>query len=92
VARLAKEAIARPVGQRNADPDVAQIEVELEDAINATGLGPMGLGGDITTLAVHIETAHTHITLNPVAVNTQCWPARRARARIYPSGEVEFGY
>jgi fumarate hydratase subunit alpha/L(+)-tartrate dehydratase alpha subunit len=92
VARLAKEAIARPVGQRNADPDVAQIEVELEDAINATGLGPMGLGGDITTLAVHIETAHTHITLNPVAVNTQCWPARRARARVYPSGEVEFGY
>ena len=92
VARLAKEAIARPVGQRNSDPDVAQIEVELEDAINATGLGAMGLGGDITTLAVHIETAHTHITLNPVAVNTQCWPARRARAWIYPSGEVEFGY
>ena len=92
VARLAKEAIARPVGQRNADPDVAQIEVELEDAINATGLGAMGLGGDITTLAVHIETAHTHITLNPVAVNTQCWPARRARAKVYPSGEVEFGY
>ena len=92
VARLAKEAIARPVGQRNADPEVAQIEVELEDAINATGLGPMGLGGDITTLAVHIETAHTHITLNPVAVNTQCWPARRARARVYPSGEVEYGY
>jgi fumarate hydratase subunit alpha/L(+)-tartrate dehydratase alpha subunit len=92
VARLAKEAIARPVGQRNADPDVAQIEVELEDAINATGLGPMGLGGDITTLAVHIETAHTHITLNPVAVNTQCWPARRARAKVYPNGEVEFGY
>jgi fumarate hydratase subunit alpha/L(+)-tartrate dehydratase alpha subunit len=92
VTRLAKEAIARPVGQRNADPDVAQIEVELEDAINATGLGPMGLGGDITTLAVHIETAHTHITLNPVAVNTQCWPARRARAKVYPNGEVEFGF
>lgn len=92
VTRLAKEAIARPVGQRNADPDVAQIEVELEDAINATGIGPMGLGGDITTLAVHIETAHTHITLNPVAVNTQCWPARRARARVYPNGDVEFGY
>jgi len=92
VARLAKEAIARPVGQRNADPDVAQIEVELEDAINATGLGPMGLGGDITTLAVHIETAHTHITLNPVAVNTQCWPARRARAKVFPDGSVEYGY
>jgi fumarate hydratase subunit alpha/L(+)-tartrate dehydratase alpha subunit len=92
VARLAKEAIARPVGQRNADPDVARMEIELEDAINATGLGPMGLGGDITTLAVHIETAHTHITLNPVAVNTQCWPARRARATVYPDGNVEYGY
>ena len=92
VMRLAKEAIARPVGQRNQDPDVAEMEVELEEAINATGIGPMGLGGDITTLAVHIETAHTHITQNPVAVNTQCWPARRARARIYPNGEVEYGY
>ena len=92
VTRLAKEAIARPVGQRNTDPDVAQIEVELEDAINATGIGPMGLGGDITTLAVHIETAHTHITLNPVAVNTQCWPARRARAKVFPDGNVEYGY
>ncbi len=92
VTRLAKEAIARPVGQRNPDPDVAEMEIELEDAINATGIGPMGLGGDITTLAVHIETAHTHITLNPVAVNTQCWPARRARAKLYPDGSVEYGY
>ncbi len=92
VTRLAKEAIARPVGQRNPDPDVAEMEIELEDAINATGIGPMGLGGDITTLAVHIETAHTHITLNPVAVNTQCWPARRARAKVYPDGSVEYGY
>ena len=92
VMRLAKEAIARPVGQRNQDPEVAKMEVELEEAINATGIGPQGLGGDITTLAVHIETAHTHITQNPVAVNTQCWPARRSRARIFPDGKVEYGY
>jgi fumarate hydratase subunit alpha len=92
VMRLAKEAIARPVGQRNPDPEIAKMEQELEDAINATGSGPMGLGGDVSTLAVHIETAHTHITLNPVAINTQCWPARRARARIYPDGRVEYGY
>jgi fumarate hydratase subunit alpha/L(+)-tartrate dehydratase alpha subunit len=92
VMRLAKEAIARPVGQRNPDPVIAKMEQELEDAINATGSGPMGLGGDVSTLAVHIETAHTHITLNPVAINTQCWPARRARARIYPDGRVEYGY
>ncbi len=92
VMRLAKEAIARPVGQRNEDPEIALMEKELEDAINATGIGPMGLGGDVSTLGVHIEMAFTHITQNPVAVNTQCWPARRARARIHPDGRIEYGY
>ena len=92
VSKLAKDAILRPVGQRNPDPQVAAMEEELEEAINATGRGPMGLGGDISTLAVHIETAYTHITQNPVAVNTQCWPARRARAIVHPDGTVEYGY
>ncbi|BEQ15138.1 fumarate hydratase [Desulfoferula mesophila] len=92
VMRLAKEAIARPVGQRSEDPEIAKMEEELEEAINATGIGPMGLGGDISTLAVHIEWAYTHITQNPVAVNTQCWPARRARATIHPDGKVEYGF
>ena len=92
VGKLAKDAILRPVGQRHPDPEIAAIEVELEDAINASGVGAMGLGGDVTTLAVHIETAYTHITQNPVAVNTQCWPARRARAIIHPDGAVEYGY
>jgi len=89
---LAKKALTRPVGSKNPDPEVAQMEEELLAAINGTGIGPMGLGGETTTLAVHIETAYTHITQNPVAVNTQCWPARRARAKIYANGEVEFGY
>lgn len=92
VMKLAKDAIARPVGQRNPDPMLAEMEIELEEAINATGRGPMGLGGDVSCLAVHIESAYTHITQNPVAVNTQCWPARRARAIIKPSGEVTYGY
>jgi len=92
VMRLAKEAIARPLGRRNPDPEIAALEQELEEAINATGIGPMGLGGDVSTLGVHIEMAYTHITQNPVAVNTQCWPARRARARIYPDGRTEYGY
>lgn len=92
VMKLAKEAIARPVGQRHKDPQIAEMEIELEEAINSMGRGPMGLGGDITCLAVHIESAFTHITQNPIAVNTQCWPARRARARIYPDGRVEYGY
>jgi len=92
VVKLSKEAIARPVGQRHHDPEIAKMEKELEDAINATGIGPMGLGGDVSTLAVHIETAYTHITQNPIAINTQCWPARRARAKIYPDGRVEYGF
>lgn len=92
VMKLAKDAILRPVGLRNPDPVIAEMEEELEDAINATGRGPMGLGGDISTLAVHIESAYTHITQNPVAVNTQCWPARRSRAVIHPDGQVEYGY
>ena len=92
VAKLAKDAILRPVGQRHPDPDIAALEEQLEEAINATGRGPMGLGGDVSTLAVHIETAYTHITCNPVAVNTQCWPARRARAIIRPDGAVTYGY
>jgi fumarate hydratase subunit alpha/L(+)-tartrate dehydratase alpha subunit len=92
VTALAKKAIARPVGSRNPDPLFAKMEEELEDAINSLGSGPMGLGGDTSTLAVHIEWAHTHITQNPVAVNTQCWPARRARAKIWADGKVEYGF
>lgn len=92
VGKLAKEAIARPVGSHNHDPFFAKMEDELYEAINSLGFGPMGLGGVVSTLAVHIEWAYTHITLNPVAVNTQCWPARRARAKIYPDGKVEYGF
>lgn len=92
VMKLAKEAIARPVGQRHQDPQIAEMEEELEEAINSMDRGPMGLGGKITTLGVHIETAYTHITQNPIAINTQCWPARRSRAKIYPDGRVEYGY
>ena len=92
VTKLAKEAIARPVGSHNHDPLFAKMEDELYEAINSLGIGPMGLGGAVTTLAVHIEWAHTHITQNPVAVNTQCWPARRARGKIYPNGKVEYGF
>lgn len=92
VMALAKKALTRPVGSRNPDPYFSKMEEELEDAINSTGIGPMGLGGVNTTLAVHIEWAYTHITQNPVAVNTQCWPARRARAKIWSDGRVEYGF
>jgi len=87
---LAKEAIARPVGSRNPDPLVAQLEDELYELLNETGIGPMGLGGDVTVLQCHIEHADTHMTLNPVAVNYQCWAARRATAHIAADGTIDY--
>src|SRR6476619_432821 len=87
---LAKEAIARPVGTRNPDPLVARLEDELYGLLNETGIGPMGLGGDVTVLQCHIEHADTHMTLNPVAVNYQCWAARRASAHIAADGSVVY--
>ncbi|GAC1308378.1 MAG: fumarate hydratase [Vulcanimicrobiaceae bacterium] len=89
---LAKKATLRPVGDRHPDPATAALEVELLDAINRTGIGPMGLGGDLTALDLHIETAWTHITLNPVAVNMQCWRGERRRAKIYADGTYVVGY
>src|SRR5439155_20258356 len=65
---LAKEAIARPIGTRNHGPHVAKLEEELYELLNETGIGPMGLGGDVTVLNCHIEHAGPIITLNPVAV------------------------
>jgi tartrate/fumarate subfamily iron-sulfur-dependent hydro-lyase alpha chain len=87
---LAKEAIARPVGTRNEDPVVAKLEEELTELLNETGIGPMGLGGDVTVLHCHVEHADTHMTLNPVAVNYQCWAARRATAHIAADGTVDY--
>ena len=87
---LAKEAIARPVGTHNQDPLVAELETELYELLNETGIGPMGLGGDVTVLSVHVEHADTHMTLNPVAVNYQCWAARRASAHVAADGSVEY--
>lgn len=69
---LSKKALLRHVGEQNADPFYAQMEADLLRAINATGLGPQGLGGDTTALAVCIETAPCHIASLPVAVNIEC--------------------
>jgi len=90
--KRAKEAIWRPIGSSHPDSTIAALEAELLEAVNATGIGPMGLGGDTTALAVQIEYAHTHITQNPVAVTLQCWRGERAMARIYQDGRVEHGW
>jgi len=88
---LAKIAATRPLGSRCEDPEGAKLEAALGEAVNLLGVGPQGLGGDSTAFAVHVETAATHITMNPVAVNMQCHSARRARATFRPSG-VEYGF
>jgi fumarate hydratase subunit alpha len=71
-ALIAKRALLRPVGQSHPDPAVARLEQELLREVNRTGVGPQGLGGRVTALAVHIETYPTHIGSLPVAVNLQC--------------------
>jgi fumarate hydratase subunit alpha/L(+)-tartrate dehydratase alpha subunit len=90
-AHLAKLAATRPLGTACDDPEGAKLEKELSAAVNSLGIGPQGLGGDSTAFAVHVETAATHITMNPVAVNIQCHSARRARATFTPAG-VEIGF
>ena len=91
-AALAKKAVLRPLGTHSDDAVIAAIEDELFAAANELGIGPMGLGGRNTVLGVNIEHAHTHITQNPVAVNLQCWAARRASALVTPEGAVSYGF
>ena len=88
---LSKVAATRPLGSRCSDREGAKLEEALTAAVNQLGVGPQGLGGDSTSFAVHVETAATHITMNPVAVNMQCHSARRARATFTPAG-IEYGY
>lgn len=88
---LAKIAATRALGSRCGDAEGAKLEAELSQAVNSLGIGPQGLGGNATAFAVHVETAATHITMNPVAVNIQCHSARRATATFTPKG-VELGF
>ncbi len=75
---LAKKALLRKVGQAHPQAEVAQLEGETLAEINRLGIGPQGLGGRVTALAVHIETHPTHIGALPIAVNIQCHAARHA--------------
>ncbi len=81
-AQLAKKALTRPSGEPNPDPGLADLERDLLDAINATGIGPAGYGGTQTALAVHLESFPTHIAAFPVAVNLDCHSHRTASAQL----------
>ncbi|WP_031514601.1 fumarate hydratase [Desulfofalx alkaliphila] len=73
---MAKEALLRDIGSVNPQRDLAQLEDELLEEINKLGIGPQGLGGRTTALAVHIKTFGTHIASLPVAVNLNCHASR----------------
>lgn len=77
-ALMAKHSLLRTLGEANPDPALAALEKELLERINALGIGPMGLGGCVTALAVHIESHPCHIASLPVAVNIECHSHRHA--------------
>ena len=79
---LSKKALCRNLQQRNGDEFYAKLEEDLLERINALGLGPQGLGGDTTALAVLVETAPCHIASLPVAVNIECHSHRHKQAVI----------
>jgi fumarate hydratase subunit alpha len=88
--KLAKATLLKPLNQPNPNPELAKLEQELREAVNSTGIGPMGLGGKTTVLDVKVDYAHRHPASYPVAVVVQCWAARRASARIHSDGKVEY--
>lgn len=88
--KLAKKALLRPLNEPNSNPELARLEKELLEVVNMTGIGPMGLGGKITALRVHVDYAFRHTASFPAAVAFNCWAARKASARIYSDGTVEY--
>lgn len=87
-AKMAKDAMLRPFGTVNPEPILKDMEERLLHAVNATGFGPMGTGGDSTAMAVHVNYASGH-GFTPVAVCFNCWINRRRSARIFNDGRVE---
>jgi fumarate hydratase subunit alpha len=77
---LAKKSLLRKVGRHNPDPEVADLEKEIFQRVNALGIGPQGYGGTMTALGVNIETFPAHIASMPLAVNLQCHAARHKEA------------
>jgi fumarate hydratase subunit alpha len=81
-ALLAKKSLLRSLGSKNPDPELDQLETELLAEINKLGIGPQGLGGRTTSLAVHVLMMPCHIASFPLAVNIQCHAQRHKEAVI----------
>ena len=87
--KLGKKAILRKIGSKHPIPEAAALEAELLERVNETGVGPMGVGGATTCLAVHVEYAHRHPASLPLGILVQCWADRRAQVRLKADGSAE---
>lgn len=90
VNKLAKDAVMRPLDKRHPEKMIAKLEDELFTLVNELGIGPMGLGGKTTCLAVNIEYGNTGTYILPVAVKIGCWAVHRKTARLYNDGTIEY--
>ncbi|WP_250676029.1 fumarate hydratase [Paraclostridium ghonii] len=81
-AQIAKKSLLRDIGEHNEDENIKELEIEILKEINNLGIGPQGLGGNTTALAVNIETFPTHIAGLPVVVNINCHAARHKKVII----------
>ena len=89
--QLGKQAAClRVVGDRNPDPKIAELEMELKELGNSIGMGAMGFVGSSMVVDCHVEVGHTHTGGMPVSIHTFCLSSRRATARIYADGSIEY--
>jgi len=89
--RLGKEACSlRIVGERNPDPEIAKLELELTKLGNSIGMGPMGYIGNSMVVDCNIEIGFTHTGGMPMSIHTFCLSSRRSSARIFFNNEVEY--
>ena len=80
----------RPLNEPNPDSMMRELEAELLESINSLGIGPMGMGGRTTALAVNVEYGNTGTYILPVAIKVHCWCLRRKIARLYNDGTIQY--
>jgi fumarate hydratase subunit alpha len=86
--KLAKRSLLRQLGSRNPDPNAAALEKELLESVNSLGVGPMGMGGKTTALAVNVEFAPRHPATFPVGLAMQCWCHRHVTIKLDRNGKA----
>jgi fumarate hydratase subunit alpha len=89
--KLGTKAVLREIGSHHSESAVAELERELLELLNLSGVGAMGVGGATTCLAVHVEYAYRHPASLPVGILVQCWADRRATVKLHADGSIEVG-